>query len=280
MSAMDLTPGEALLLLEPNKRQGREAINVSLTWLLAKKFLTTSLEDKPGYLGRFFAKTSRLRPTDRLPPDLPGEMDDLMQLVRRTGYIDDLVKAARARYGNDFNGFQTRHLIPSLLRRGLIEVRTNQFLMVFSRTRYQRTPSGDALRNHIDALVARAREIPNHLDKSPTQAAAIVATLGGLIFLVPELKPHFAEIADTMRRSRGAETPVYPVDTYSATTPGQNEPSAEGTLTLDFPSLDLGTFDAFNGGMVPLDASFDAAATSGGGADGGGADGGGSGGGE
>src|SRR5215470_10319693 len=51
MAAVDLTPGEALLLFEPNKRQGSEAIKVSLMWLLAKKCLTASLEDKPGFLG-------------------------------------------------------------------------------------------------------------------------------------------------------------------------------------------------------------------------------------
>ena len=38
-------------------------------------------------------------------------MNALMQLVSRTGYIDDFVKAARIQYGNDLAGFQTRHLI-------------------------------------------------------------------------------------------------------------------------------------------------------------------------
>src|SRR5262249_4132016 len=78
MAAVDVTPGEALLLLEPNKRQGSEAIKVSLMWLLAKKCLTASLEDKPGFLGRFLSRTSRLHPSDRLPADLPSEMDNLM----------------------------------------------------------------------------------------------------------------------------------------------------------------------------------------------------------
>jgi len=58
MAAVDLTPGEALVLLNPNIRQGREAIKVSLMWLLAKKCLTASLEDKPGFLGRFFTGLS------------------------------------------------------------------------------------------------------------------------------------------------------------------------------------------------------------------------------
>src|SRR5262245_47836090 len=106
MAAVDLTPGEALLLLEPNKKQGREAIKVSLMWLLANQCLTASLEDKPGFLGRLFSKTSRLRPGRHPPADLPSEMDDLMQLVRRTGYMDDFAKAARREYGNDLTEFQ------------------------------------------------------------------------------------------------------------------------------------------------------------------------------
>jgi len=277
MAAVDLTPGEALLLLEPNKRQGSEAIKVSLMWLLAKKCLTASLEDKPGFLGRFLSRTSRLHPSDRLPADLPSEMDNLMQLVRRTGYMDDFVKAARIQYGNDLTGFQIHYLIPSLLKRRLIEPRTEPFLIVFSRTRYYRTRSGEALRQQIDTLFARAREIPGYLDRSPAQAAALAATLGGLIFLMPELRPHFTDIAHAMRRPIGADASMYTGDTCSGSSPRPNEPLVKDTMALDFTGFDAGAFDAFDAGMTALDASFDAAASSGGAADGG-SDGGGGGG--
>ena len=279
MAAVDLTPGEALVLLEPNKRQGRETIKVSLMWLLAKRCLTARLEDKPGFMGRFFTKTTRLHPSDRLPADLSSEMNDLMQLVRRTGYMDDFVKAAHIQYGNDLAGFRIRHLVPSLLKRRLIEARTEPFLMVFSRTRYYRTRSGDALRQQIEALFTHAREIPGYLDNSPAQAAAVAATLGSLIFLVPELRPHFTEIAQTMRRPVGADASMSVGDTSSGSAPRHNEPALlENTMALDFTCFDAGAFAAFDAGMTALDVGFDAAASSGG--DGGcGGDGGGGGGG-
>lgn len=149
---------------------------------------------------------------------------------------------------------------------------------MFSRTRYHRTRSGDALKQQIDMLFTRAREIPSYLDRSPAQAAAVAATLGGLIFIMPELRPHFTDIAQAMRRPSGSEATMYTGDTSSGSAPRPNEPPVKDTMVLDFAGFDAGAFDAFDAGVTALDASFDAAASSSGGADGGG-DGGGGGGG-
>ena len=96
---------------------------------------------------------------------------------------------------------------------------------MFSRTRYHRTRSGDALKPQIDTLFTRAREIPSYLDEDPAQAAAVAATLGGLIFLMPELRPHFTDIAHAMRRPIGTDATMYTGDTCSGSAPRPNEPS-------------------------------------------------------
>ena len=64
-------------------------------------------------------------------------------------------------------------------------------------------------------LFTRAREIPSYLDRSPAQAAAVAATLGGLIFIMSELRPHFTDIAHAMRRPSGSDATMYSGDTSS-----------------------------------------------------------------
>lgn len=277
MTAVDLTPGEALVLLAPNANQGREAIKVSLMWLLAKKLLTVTPESKPGFFGRF-STTSRLHPSNRPPAGLSRELVELLHVARDAGTMDKFVKAARIRYGADLSGFQKIHLVPSLLKQRLIERRTESFLRVFSRTRYYTTHTGEVLQQRIERMFARARTIPAFLHSNPGEAAALAATLGGLIFLVPELKPHFNDIARAMRKPdyATADGGSYSGDSSSPSSSKPDEPRLDDALTLDFAGFDSATFDAFDTSMIALDSSFDAAASDcgGGGGDGGGGGGG------
>jgi hypothetical protein len=273
MTAVDLTPGEALVLLEPNRTQGREAVKVSLMWLLAKKFLTATLERKPGLFGRFSA-TQRLLPNPRPQARLPFHLVELMQVVRGASYMDDFVRAARKRFGSDLNGFQEDCLLPSLLERRLVEHRIEPLLWVFKRGRYYRTCAGEALRTQIEGMFTDARQIPHYLDRNPAQAAAMAATLGGLIFLMPELKPHFDEIATATRRANpidGGYSATYMGDT-SSSSPHRGEPLKDGAMELDFSAFDLGALDGLDAGMSALDASFDAGMAAGDGGGGGGGD--------
>ena len=271
MPAVDLTPGEALVLLDPNKTQGREAVKVSLMWLLGKSFLTVTSENKPGFFGRF-SKTPLLRPNPRSPAQLPSHLIELMQVVRRAGYMDDFVRAARGSFGHDLSGFQKDHLLPSLLKRRLIEHRVEPFLWVFKRSRYYRTRSGEAMRNHIEAMFSDARQIPNYLDRNPAQAAAMAATLGGLIILMPELKPYFNDIAAATRRANHIDAGSNYVGGPSSSSSIREEPHLDDAMVMDFSTLEPGALDGLDASMSVLDSSFDAGMSDGGagGGDGGG----------
>lgn len=273
MSVHDLTPGEALVLLHPNKSQGQEAIKVSLMWLLAKRHLTTRFEDRPGFWGQFLAKRAYLHTADNPPADLPNDLKAVLRLATRAGTMDEFITVARAEYGTELSGFLKDVVIPSLMQRGLIEVRTGTLLFFIPRTRYFRTPMGEAMRQKIDNLMTEAREIPDFLDKSPAQAAAVVASLGALVLIMPELRSHLSGIADAMRRRSNMD------GTSGSYSFGGLASFSSGPATEEKP-FEFGAFDAmgietFNAGMDEFDSSFDAASAGGDGGDGGGDGGGG-----
>lgn len=293
MPPFDLTPAEAMVLLDPELKQGRNPFKVSLMWLLAQQHLKAQ-EVKRGWFSR---RTTRLFEGPRAGAPLPHDLQVVMDTVRDagTGLMDDIVKAARRRFGPNLLGFQNDHIRPGLIARGLITSRPKKMLMLFGQRRYrwEQTPAGKALATHIKAKFEDARRIPGFLDKSPAQAAALAASLGGLILLLPELRPYLDDIATAMREHKwtdtggGGDTGSFYVGSGNGGSTGSDRPSKADQRTLDdgetlqwdfdLDGFDLGSLDQLDAGLASLDASFDASADSGGG-DGGGGDGGGGGG--
>lgn len=287
MPITDLTPAEAMVLLDPQRNQGREAFKISLMWLLAQHHLTAT-----AIPGRWFGKPSTQlsrgpRAGARLPPDLQAVMSTVA--AAGTGLMNDVVKEARTRFGADLGRFLNDFVHPSLLGRGLVrsfEEKSRVLFIPITRARHERTPAGEALARQIETLFEDARRIPGYLDRSPAQAAALAVSLGGLILLLPELRPHLDRIAAVTRRSTDPTDSGYsPSDTSSSSSSAsspQGIPSENDreNFHFDFGLVDQGLqdFDGFASSLDTLDSSFDSSADSGGG-DGGG-DGGGGGGGD
>jgi len=270
-----LTPAEALVLLDPTIKQGRNPFKLSLMWLLAQKHLVASEQR----IGWFKKRTTRLQPGPRAGQPLSPDLQAVMDTVRdaHTGLMDAVVAAAVQRYGHNLLGFQTGIIYPALCRRGLIQLTRERFLYFSTRERWSHTPAGKAMCARLEALMEDARRIPAYLDNSPAQAAALAAALGGLILLLPELRPHLESIANVMQRppsgdggsssSDGGET--------SSGAPANSEQDAGLSQTPEFNfnvgDFDTANFDSLDASLSALDTSFDASSdSSDGGGDGGG----------
>jgi hypothetical protein len=121
----------------------------------------------------------------------------------------------------------------------------------------------------LEALLASARDIPRLVETNPAQSAALAATLGGLIFLVPEVKPAMKELTNAMRRPGPSDPMIYAGD-VSTTYSQPSKPTSEDVAALDFAGFDADAFAAIDTSMAAFDASFDTAAAGGGDAGGGG----------
>ncbi len=257
-----LGAAEAYLLLSLPKFDNRKALKIGFMGLLAQGVLRIENEDRPGlFRTRHIA---RLRVAAAAPANLPPVAASLVKVVRATepdGLMRDVVKQSMREYGSALLGFVQTIVAPALIARGLAEKQTSRILGLLPRTRYVRTPAGESEKIRLDGLMQDACSIPRYLDRDPAQAAALAASLGGVILLIDELRPHYQAIAVALRERGSGDFAPVDIGGFDGVDAGAFDFGA-----LDFSAFDSGAFDSF-------DSGFSDAGGDGGGGDGGGSSG-------
>jgi hypothetical protein len=294
--ATSLSPAESLIILNPNRTSGREAIKVTLLWLMAQGLVVVEEITQKRWIGS--GKLVYVRPGRKgasLPPHAASLMEQVRSAQADAGQMKDLVARAQKAYGANLSKFKNGLIMPGLVSRGLVNV--DRFLLVFRR--WQLTHEGLAEQSRIKGDIDRARTIPALLHSDPAEAAAIALAVGSNILLVEELRPHYRQLSEAMRSYSGNDgadgSYVASGEACDHSGRGDMHPPAPavdpgglgmdpGNLgSLDVGNLDLGgfdasAFDALDAGMASFDSGFDSAAGGDSGGDGGGGDGGGGGG--
>ncbi len=198
---MTLSPAEALVLLDPNAAQGVQAAKVTFLGLLAQGVLR--LEQARS---RVFGSYTQVK-VAREPQATPPHVEAVLQAVRysRAGTINDIAKRL-AKATERFRGFVPDLVRPQLVQRGLLEERRHQeqrkALFVFRRTvtvsTFHPTEAGAREQARLRALLDEAPAIRTALDENPARAAAMAASLGVLLVLVPSLLPVLGQLAGAM----------------------------------------------------------------------------------
>jgi hypothetical protein len=161
-----LTAAEALLLLEPNEAQGKAALKLTLLELLAQRRLTVHRQDRAGFLGiRRTIDLLECAPEAAQQVPVRSHVREVLGVLRAAGAstgmpMKQVVAAMREAFGTDLSGYQTRHLVPELVARGLLEAYQTEIFWVFSETRYRCTPAGEAARSQLELLLVG--ELPSH----------------------------------------------------------------------------------------------------------------------
>jgi len=92
--------------------------------------------------------------------------------------------------------FQEVHIMVTLVERGLLERCEVKDLWSYRSYKiYKFTQSGKAVSQQLKAQLDQARLIPQLLENNPAQATELIFSLGNLLLLVNELKPHYARLA-------------------------------------------------------------------------------------
>lgn len=265
-----LTSAEARVLPAPNGHVGPDALLAAARYLLA----TGALRAEPQEQKRWWGTERRLCldvPDGRAPgaPHLQALLDALAAAVAKqpcltpTGIVHHLQRTFGVGYGGFLTAVRT-----DLEARGFLH-RTERRTLGIPRRRWERTEPGEAALAALEGRMADARAIPELLRHDPARAAAVAVGLGGLLLAFDELRPHYPELAEAIRRHGDG----------SADTAWVSAVDSAGTAlsaATDFGLVD-GLADGLAGALEALDAlgsSFDAG-FDGGGADGGGGDGGG-----
>ncbi len=277
-----LTAAEALVLQNPQLNQGRAALKLTLMELLARRIVTMRRDERKGMFGR-------TQHTDylELAPDAAQRIPDVahvrsvIEMIRaadKKGYdatMLEVISQARKTFGADLAAYHSKHVVPNLIGRGLIEAYQAKRLGIFTTTKYRHTAQGETVRQQLAAHLEQARALPKTIERNPAQAAALVATLGGSILLVDELKPYYGRLSQAMRPG-GGDAGVYIGDDDDSDNDDSSSLDSSDFGFGDFGSFDFdfNTFHTLDTSMDAFDSSFDSSADSGsdGGSDGGGSD--------
>jgi hypothetical protein len=189
-----LSPAEALVLHRPNRAAAAEAVKVTLLWLSAQGLL------------RIEEETKKVQSTGRESPPLWPDATSVMGIVCEANSPDErmleyLAKRVHHAYGHEFTGFLSQFIMPSLVRRGLLEQR--RVLLLFPKSYLTRT--GTIEKTRIAADIAQACTIPALQSSDPAEAAAVALTVGGSVLPVEELQSHYRQLSQVIRSVWGAE---------------------------------------------------------------------------
>jgi hypothetical protein len=278
-----LTAGELYILRDPNKATGREAFKLTLTELLSRGALRFQRETKTvlwvipkqeNYL--VLVPGARSRAGSK--PHIQAALDMIANVpIKGAGApMELIIKSAHKMFGKDLSKFKTDSIVPTLLREGYLDKQETKALGLFTQTTYEPTAKGKQTIKELDSLMLYAEDLPELASRNPDQAASIIGLLGAGIILMPELRPHYAEIGQSLRSRRER------LDD-SGDGGGEFEGGEPAGVASGFEDLGAqwdagfaGIFEAVDGAMDSIDnaldsfdSSFDSADSSDGGGDGG-----------
>jgi len=172
---------------------GREALKIATYWLASIGALR--IEDRPrqGVL-----RDAATVVSPGVPMSLPGHAHEVVKLAAGGVAMDNFIARARERFGPSFSGFG-EEIRAELLASGLIEEVREKTWLWFTKVRSRRTLLGAELHKEAMRKVSALHEVPGLLGVDPARAASLAAAAGGLVFLVPELRPHFPALVNALR---------------------------------------------------------------------------------
>ena len=198
----DLSAAEILVLLEPNTPP-REAFKVTFKELVALGLVRL---EKVAATSRFSVATTRLHLGSGAVsnPALIDLLGHLRSAMRHGPEMHRVLPRLQREYGTVYERFKGRHLLPRLVEGGLLEPQARKVLLVFNATQYRHTALGLRLKSQLEYDMGQARQLTTQLSRqipdNPAQTAALVASLGAAVILLPELWPHFGQLNELMRQ--------------------------------------------------------------------------------
>ena len=212
MSAIALSPSEALFLIDPAFEDGRNALKLSLRWLIAHGVFHATCEIRPGtWMFRIRPRLQVVTPSPAIA-DLPRDLAELVELARSspTDFFEDILPIIQWTYGASPSLLMGKKIKQNLVDRGLLANQPQSSSFGLGQHSHARTPAGEEVCERLTSLLAQARDIPQLITTDPSRVAALAAQLDGLLLILTELRPEWSEIANAMRNYPSLAVTVCP----------------------------------------------------------------------
>lgn len=197
-SRWEMTAPESWTLLN-GVSASTQPFKLALTELLMRGALKI-VESK----GRFRGKTVLLVDGPKAQPPREASLAPVWELYRSsktkttdegTGVpVNELAKNAQSKFGT-VGAYVTKHVVPQLHQRGLVEERSKKVLFVFNKTSWELTPAGQAKKDELQGVLDEGKaNMPSWVSSDPTRAAAYLGAAGAAILLAPTLFPQLRQL--------------------------------------------------------------------------------------
>jgi tetratricopeptide (TPR) repeat protein len=175
---LDLTPAEALFLIDPDNSSGRKMMSYTLLDLAIRHVLDVTANSEVGPGENY--DQAELRPHERLFAKYFSRFDDYVD-------VDRLTRAALSELNNRYDAFKGSYVLQSLIEKGYMEQETQRLWGLIPVPRYVPSEKGIRARNKVKRLLKKAdSQIVRSLKSNPDQAKEYLTEGGPAILLLDE----------------------------------------------------------------------------------------------
>jgi hypothetical protein len=173
---LELTPAEAMMLLDPDNSSGLQMLQYTLLDLVAKRVLK---EDGGYRIGRGdMYDQSTLAPHEVLFAKYFSRISDYVD-------IDKLSRAVLAELDDDDSAFKAAYVRESLLSKGYLQLETRRIAGLLPVQQVVLSKKGENVRSRLQRLLKEAdRQMSRSLSNNPEQASAYVEQGGPALLLM------------------------------------------------------------------------------------------------
>lgn len=190
---MDLTPAEAMMLLDSENSDGLQMMQYTLLDLIARSVLEADKRLRVSR-GEEYGHT-KLAPHEALFAKYYSRFSDYIE-------IDKLARAALAELDEDGDAYKTLYVRESLRRKGYLKVETKRIAGVLPVTQTVPSRKGVTARSRLQRLLKEAdRQLARSLANNPEQASAYMEQGGPALLLMDAYpKHHFKKWHEMLTR--------------------------------------------------------------------------------
>lgn len=215
MQSLDLTPAEALAILNPDNN-GKEMLKLTMKDLVVRKVIKINSHEKKVLL--FKKMVHRVTKGENFSMDLKPHEEIFVSLLFKYSELDvkSYMRMVKKPFTSGLTGsflkYKTNYVMPFLMEKGyFVKVKKKGIL---SREKYELTETGLELKKRIDNVFEDANNLLELSNRNPEHAKALMAVLGTHIFIFPFTSDQLISLKNRLNGVKTKTSQFYPYFLY------------------------------------------------------------------
>lgn len=184
MNSMNLTPAESLMLLDPDRPDGKKLLKLTFADLLLNGVIKASVREETHML--FKRKRIYIR-RDRIAPEFVIKPHErvILERIHGTERLDRLARSVFQSVGS-LNKYAQDYVRRPLLERGYFKTEETKRLLVIRQTKYLLSDKGLEAQKRIEDLLKEGESLSTWVKDDPARARAYLSVCGPNVLLLEQ----------------------------------------------------------------------------------------------